>query len=262
MKLCERCHKERDESDFAQIATVGVFCSWCREQIQMVIDEYGVEAATGWTYHPRTDLLDLIEGEHKRVLDCGCWAGYTLEELRRRGHQPMGLDIQDNRKTAKDVPFFEVDLMQPDVSDWDGLDELDYIIFGDVIEHLENPAFAFMAAKLWLAKKGRIIISVPNAGWIGSVCEIVNQNFPRDESGHFDKTHMRFYTRNVLNDTLIEAGFRPLKYYSRQLPSATVWPEGAEGTQAFQWGNVTIACDKDLFDQLNTYQILAVAEVA
>ena len=267
MKLCERCHKEREDSDFAQIASIGVFCSWCREYIQIIIDQQGEDAARTWVYSPRHDMLDLIEGEGKHVLDCGCWAGYTLEELEKRGHIPEGLDIWDNRTVAKHVPFHYCDLeTQPEY--WAVKNEMppslynkkfDYILFGDVIEHLVDHTFAFHLAKEVLNEGGKVIISVPNMGWIGAVLPIANQHFYRDESGHFDKTHLRFYTRDVLGKTLVEAGFNHVKMYSKQLPDATPWPEGATGEQQFQWDNLIVTCNRDLFEQLNTYQILAVA---
>lgn len=262
MRLCERCHKERPPESFAPIADLGTFCEWCRENIQGIIDEYGVDGARTWVFNPRTDMIDLIEGEGKRVLDCGCWAGYTLEALRERGHIPYGLDIEDNRHVAKDCTFWKMDLMNPLQELMCGAVRPDCILFGDVLEHLYNPLPALTASLHWLTPGGRIIISVPNAGWIGSVVQIANQRFPRDESGHFDKTHLRFYTLDTLVDTVREAGFKPVAYYSRQLPDTPPWPEGQQEPALFQWDNLTISCTKELYTQLNTYQILLVAEPA
>lgn len=269
MKLCERCHKERDESDFAQIASIGVFCSWCRANIQDVIDKYGEEAATGWTYEPRLDLINLIEGEGKQVLDCGCWAGYTLAELEKRGHHPYGLDIEDNRTTAKEVEFFSVDLSNPpngfpfyENAKTLTFHSFHYILFGDVLEHLVDPLPALRAAKRWLAPGGKVIISVPNIGWIGALLQLANQHFPRDESGHFDKTHLRFYTVDTLVDTVREAGLIPEAYYYRQFPDTPPFPEGVKGKTAFQWDNVVVTCDEEQYAALNGYQILLVARAA
>ena len=213
MSFCERCHKEREPGDFAQIGTLGVFCSWCRQNIQGIIDKYGEEGARTWIFEPRTDLIGLIEGEHKRVLDCGCWAGYTMQALKEAGHEVYGLDIEDNRRVAKDCQFVRADLNEPHFR-WSG-SALDYILFGDVLEHLADPMEALEFAKRSLALGGKVLISVPNAGWIGSVLEIANQRFPRDESGHFDKTHLRFYTRETLKNTLLEAGYNNSRFYSK-----------------------------------------------
>lgn len=258
--ICERCHKDRDPAVFAQIASIGVFCDWCRENIQEVIDKYGEDAAKGWTYDPRKDLIEFIEGEGKRVLDCGCWAGYTLQALQDRGHLAYGLDIEDNRAVAKDAPMWQMDLEMPLTELMCGAVRPDYILFGDVLEHLENPFPALKAARRWLAPDGRIVISVPNMGWIGAVIQIANQHFPRDESGHFDKTHLRFYTLEEIVRTVQEAGFRVRQYKYRWFPGTTPWPEGAEGEQVFQWENIAIRCTRELYEQLNAYQILLEAE--
>ena len=265
MKLCERCHKERDDADFAQFHDIGVFCSWCREHLQVIVDKYGIDGAKTWIFEPRTDLMGLIEGEGKRILDCGCWAGYTMQALKDEGHEVYGLDIEDNRRVCKDAVLWPMNLHSP--TDYLGISEtrevmyFDYILFGDVLEHLTDPLPALKAAKRWLTGGGRVLISVPNAGWIGSVLSIANQHFPRDESGHFDKTHLRFYTREQLGKTIKEAGFNRVEFFSKQLPDATPWPEGKEGEQLFQWDNVIIKCNRDLFEQLNTYQVLARAWV-
>ena len=215
----------------------------------------------GWLPEPRLDLIDLIEGEGKTVLDCGCNTGHTMEELRKRGHTVYGLDIEDNRQTALDAPFVKMDLSKPRlpfVSD--DLMLPDYILFGDVLEHLADPIPALKAARSWIGHDGVIIISVPNMGWIGAVLPIANQHFPREDAGHFDRTHLRFYTLDVLLDTVREAGFQPEYYMYRQLPDTTPWPEGETGQVMFRWDNVSVLCGRELYDSLNTYQILLVAK--
>jgi SAM-dependent methyltransferase len=263
MILCERCHKERDESDFEQVGTLGRFCSFCRPGIQAVIEKYGEDGAKGWVFDARTDMIDLITEPHQCVLDCGCWAGYTMEELRNRGHTVYGLDIDDNRRMCKDATFWKMDLEKPLPELMCGSVRPDYILFGDVIEHLADPFPALKAAHRWLAPRGKVIVSVPNAGWIGSVLEIANQRFPRDETGHFDKTHLRFYTREQIGKTLNEAGFRVIGCYSKQLPDTPPWNEAwGDEEHWFRFDNVQMACKRDLYDQLMTYQVIAVATPA
>ena len=181
-----------------------------------------------------------------------------MQALQDAGHTAYGLDIEDNRRVAKDCEFFKVNLDENYIEEYI-CGQYDYILFGDVLEHLQDPVPALRMAIVALAPGGKVFISVPNAGWIGSALSIINQRFPRDESGHFDKTHLRFYTRETLKDTLLEAGYKHIAFYSKQLPDTPQWPEGAQGLQRFRFENVQIECDRDTYDQLNTYQILAVA---
>ena len=260
---CERCHKERDPAEIKDIAGIGEFCEFCRNTIQAVIDVYGVDAAKGWTYHPRTDLVGFIEGKNKTVLDCGCWAGYTLELLREEGHTPYGLDIEDNRKVALDVPFFQCDLEtcnHVNGAAYIGAPTFDYILFGDVLEHLVNPIPALMFAKQNLAPKGKIIISVPNMGWIGAVMQLLKGDPIRDETGHFDKTHLRFYTLPTLIATVEEAGFRPVAWAAKQLANTPPWDAGDHEILNWQFDDVIIPCSKSRYESLQMYQILLMAD--
>lgn len=257
---CERCHKERDEATFRKVHNIGPLCSLCCDDLEVFIRDEGEAAAKAWIYMPRNDLIQFIEKPNSTVLDCGCWAGYTMEALRNLGHMVYGLDIEDNRTVAKDLPFIQHDFDAPVVL---GISAqfryFDYIILGDILEHLKHPIVALIEIKARLQNSGRIIISVPNMGWIGSVLRLVNQEAIQDESGHFDRTHLRYYTLPTLIDTVKEAGLRPVAYACRQLPESPAMPEGRDRA-TIKWANVAIDCDRELLDMLNCYQILMVCE--
>ena len=53
----------------------------------------------------------------------------------------------------------------------------DYIIFGDVLEHLHDPMAALAYCKDFLKEEGRIIANIPNVMHISVIEELLKGNF-------------------------------------------------------------------------------------
>ncbi len=74
----------------------------------------------------------------------------------------------------------------------------DFIVCADVLEHLSRPEHVLAACRQLLAPQGRLLISVPNAGYSGLVAELLDGEFLYREEGLLDRTHLRFFTRRSL----------------------------------------------------------------
>ncbi|NOK07206.1 methyltransferase domain-containing protein, partial [Myxococcus xanthus] len=74
----------------------------------------------------------------------------------------------------------------------------DYIVCADVLEHLRRPEQILDQCRELLAPEGRLLISVPNAGYCGLVAELLQGEFRYREEGLLDRTHLRFFTRRSL----------------------------------------------------------------
>ncbi|AVS86004.1 glycosyl transferase family 2 [Paracidovorax avenae] len=152
----------------------------------------------------RTSLSVLAEQIHPgaTVLDLGCGSG------------ALGQYLAQTRNAVSDGVTWseaEADHARPHyrrvvVDDLETCDlvtvftgqRYDYIVCADVLEHLRRPEQVLQQCRHLLAPEGRVLISVPNAGYCGLVAELLQGEFRYREEGLLDRTHLRFFTRRSL----------------------------------------------------------------
>ena len=74
----------------------------------------------------------------------------------------------------------------------------DYIIFGDVLEHLKKPLDVIRYCRQFLKKKGYILANIPNLMHISVMAELLKGNFTYTETGLLDNTHIHLFTYNEI----------------------------------------------------------------
>jgi methionine biosynthesis protein MetW len=147
-----------------------------------------------------------------RVLDIGCAEGYLARALRERrcGATVVGLEADPAAADAARAwceAVVEGDAEDPAVrARVEG--PFDRVLFGDVLEHLRDPAAVLRWSPAVLGPGGRAVVSLPNiAHWTGRR-ELLRGRFPRADHGLFDRTHLRFFTRASARALVREAGLR------------------------------------------------------
>ena len=133
-----------------------------------------------------------------RVLDVGCSTGYLAELLASRGHQVVGIEVDPAAAgAALERGGFEV--VCGDVADPAALGGIPgsfgAIVCGDVLEHLADPAALLRVLRERLAPGGVLVASVPNAVHWTARRAVLRGEFPQEDHGIFDRTHLRFFTR-------------------------------------------------------------------
>jgi SAM-dependent methyltransferase len=92
----------------------------------------------------------------------------------------------------------------------------DLVVCNDVIEHMTDHDLFFSKIKSKMSINGRILGSVPNVRYVGNIIEIViKKDWKYENSGFFDRTHFRFFTKKSLERTFNEhnyiiENFKPL----------------------------------------------------
>jgi 2-polyprenyl-3-methyl-5-hydroxy-6-metoxy-1,4-benzoquinol methylase len=85
----------------------------------------------------------------------------------------------------------------------------DCLIAADVLEHLVDPWTVLAGCVDLLEPGATVVVSMPNvAYWRGLVRIVRSGRWPLDDEGVFDRTHMRWFTRDDALELLRRAGLR------------------------------------------------------
>ncbi|KPL04541.1 MAG: hypothetical protein AMJ90_00390 [candidate division Zixibacteria bacterium SM23_73_2] len=165
--------------------------------------------STQYYSHLRQDLIDMIEGQRNKILDIGCGKGITGSELKRIGKAKEVVGVEKFEPAA-----LEAKLKLDKVIVGDIQTELlpytegyfDYIILGDVLEHLLDPGDTLKKLKKYLSAKGFLIASIPNVSYWRILKDLIFfDKWEYVEEGILDKTHLRFFTKKSLIELFRES---------------------------------------------------------
>jgi SAM-dependent methyltransferase len=102
----------------------------------------------------------------------------------------------------------------------------DFVVMGDLIEHLADPTPLLNDARAHLAPTGRLVTSVPNfSHWYPRFRTVLGR-FDYDQRGILDSTHLRFYTRKSITSLLEANGFTVLSSKPTGLPLSALGIHG------------------------------------
>ncbi|MFA5144260.1 MAG: class I SAM-dependent methyltransferase [Candidatus Omnitrophota bacterium] len=155
------------------------------------------------------DLIKLVPGSAKRILDIGCGPGIIGKRLKESGNREVvGIEVnpvaaEEAKRNLDRVYVADVEAAKPFLA----TEYFDCIIFGDVLEHLVNPWQVIKDMKAFLANGGYIIISLPNISHWAVVKGLLSGNWEYKGEGTLDITHLRFFTLKSVRKMLEDAGF-------------------------------------------------------
>lgn len=155
------------------------------------------------------DTINEPREKQMNILEIGCNCGATLLEMVNRysNARVYGSEINpDAARIASFVATVKVDNIEEHVLEFDN-GKFDYIIFGDVLEHLRNPQGALEYCKKLLCENGQIVASIPNIMHISVVGYLLNGNFTYTETGLLDKTHIHMFTYNEIVRLFSASGY-------------------------------------------------------
>ena len=141
-----------------------------------------------WSSH--TALLALLPGPGggRRVLDIGCGTGELAAILTARGYEVTGIERVPPANATFPVILADIESGLPSLKG-----AFDYVLCGDVLEHLRDPARLLREIHAILTPNGRLIASLPNSGHYYFRLNVLFGRFPQHDKGLFDRTHLRFY---------------------------------------------------------------------
>jgi len=160
----------------------------------------------------RQELINLVQGRDNIVLDIGCGEGEAGYELKKQGkaREVIGIELVEeagNRAKEKldrvivgDIEKLEIPFPK---------EYFDYILMGDVLEHLIDPWSCLKRLKEYLKPGGSVIASIPNVNhWRVLKDLILCDKWEYVAAGTLDRTHLRFYTKKTIIKMFTECGYR------------------------------------------------------
>jgi SAM-dependent methyltransferase len=157
-------------------------------------------------------LLEAIPTAARNVIEFGCAHGRLGEAFKRRCAQARwtGVDISPDALAQARLRLdavLPVDLNDPDERALGA--GFDTVVFGDVLEHLREPArFLDLAARI-TAPAARLACCVPNMAHFSVMGRLLAGDLSYDDAGLLDRTHLRFLTVASTFKMLLDAGWLP-----------------------------------------------------
>lgn len=170
---------------------------WCTPEDQPVLKE-----KWGMNYFniiPNMNLLDFIQADEQapiNVLEIGCDIGANLLEVKNR-YPNAGLYGVEIVPEAARIASYVAEVQMADIEKEELTFEgvlFDYIICGDVLEHLRDPEGLIRRLRSLLKEDGCIIASIPNIMHYSVMRQLLDGNFTYRDAGLLDRTHIHFFT--------------------------------------------------------------------
>jgi 2-polyprenyl-3-methyl-5-hydroxy-6-metoxy-1,4-benzoquinol methylase len=156
--------------------------------------------------NPRPEVTPLVPPDAHRVLDVGCSTGHLGAALRAKGHSVTGIEADpmlaaEARERLDTVVEADVETLVARGVDPGG--PFDCVVCADVLEHLRDPWAVVAWAEGLLAPGGSLVVSVPNIRHLQTLWNVVvRRRWPYRSVGIFDRTHLRFFARENLQELL------------------------------------------------------------
>lgn len=161
--------------------------------------------------NPKTSLIDAIREKEDAVfslLEVGCDTGANLLGIKNKypNAQVYGLEINENA-TAIGSQIMDIRCGNIEDEKVDFGRKFDYIVFGDVLEHLHNPEKTIRYCRGLLTQNGRIVASIPNLMHITVMAQLLKGRFHYTDVGLLDRTHIHLFTLIEIVEMFQSAGF-------------------------------------------------------
>ncbi|MEZ0327946.1 MAG: class I SAM-dependent methyltransferase [Fimbriimonas sp.] len=159
--------------------------------------------------NPRMEVVEAVPEGVKSVLDVGCASGAFGAAVKERlGPVVWGIEMNDAialhaKKRLDEVFVGDALTIIPQLSR-----KFDLVTFNDVLEHMPEPGFVLRNTASVLNPGGCVLMSLPNIRYWDAFLQIAfGADFPQEDSGIFDRTHLRFFTQKSIRRFLPENGY-------------------------------------------------------
>lgn len=193
--------------DFALRSRKSIACALQGESVSIAPSAYAHRWAA-LRAQERLDLLERIPADVRSVLEFGCAEGLLGGAVKKRQKaRVVGIELDREaaaiaRKRLDDVYCGDVRSIINIISD-----RFDFIVGGDILEHLDDPWSFLVDLRRVSAAGGRLLLSIPNAANWSIVADLLRGRFDYTYIGITCAGHLRFFTKQTIVDALTIAGW-------------------------------------------------------
>jgi len=144
------------------------------------------------------------------ILEVGCAGAYLGDVLRKQGYEVWGVEshpaaVVEAAERLDHVYRGTIEEFLEDPAF--ATRQFQFVLFGDVLEHLVDPEGVLSDVKRLLGSSGALIASVPNVAHRSVRLMLLEGRWDYDATGIMDATHLHFFTRDSLLDLFTRTGY-------------------------------------------------------
>ncbi|MBD5473707.1 MAG: methyltransferase domain-containing protein [Lachnospiraceae bacterium] len=172
--------------------------------------KWGMNYFNGVPNENLVKAIDRQKDEAFTVLEIGCDCGANLLHIKNLFPKAQLFGTEINSRAAIVASSF-CEVITGNIEDCNlpyPEHIFDYILFGDVLEHLRDPEKVVAYCKRFLKQQGKIIACIPNLMHYTVLRDLINGNFTYQDTGLLDRTHIHFFTYNEIVRMFSRAGYQ------------------------------------------------------
>ncbi len=199
----------------------------------------------------RAEAVPLLPAGLTSLLDVGGGEGAFLAAAKAAHPQLRTTLVEltaDASRVARSRPGVDA-VWSGNFLDWQTEQRFDCVSFLDVLEHIVDPEQALRRACMLLSPAGSVLLSIPNVGHASVVADLIEGRWDWAPVGIHCYSHVRFFTRNTIEQMLQRVGLQPSLWHEVRVPCPPHWLE--------RWGSPGLQLDPT---SLEVYAYLVRAE--
>lgn len=158
------------------------------------------------------DLLKFIPTNSRKLIEIGCSSGALAREFKKISPNAdyFGIEIDPDyadhaRRFCNSVLVMNIENAGTEF--WASNSDRDCWIFGDTLEHLQNPWLILKQIYEVIPVGGVVVACIPNAQHWSIQAKLSIGDFRYENNGLMDKTHLRWFTRQTILEMFNQSGF-------------------------------------------------------
>jgi SAM-dependent methyltransferase len=184
-----------------------------------------------------------------RVLEVGCGVGSLGAKYKAENPGCFYCGVEIHRPSAEIAAGRLDQVMACAIDDADlgaYLGSFDCIVYGDLLEHLTDPWATLARHRALLAETGRVAACIPNVQFWKVLQDLLHGRWAYGDEGILDRTHLRFFTLETIQQMFQSAGFAVDQVTGRYWQQA----EAAAFAEAMRPALAALGADFDRFKSM------------